>query len=277
MNFPQDIFYTPNTYSTQVDDLKIAFFAPERFFLNKEQLQHIDQIYDDVVSYKNTSGLEEGILPSSGNNETVYLKRKIYGNTFWLFNFLRKEHPFAKARCTLHALKAGIPTPQLLAIGVKMRHGFVKCVYIVVESIPEAVPVLDIFSKPNARARVNLFVEDGTRLLAALHNNGIFHGDLQLHNFFYSNALLFIWNLGDLQKSNGKNVSKKHILKDLTSFGVAIFEEASKHRPILDDFIGFDNIAENLLLSYGEVAQGWIPSCSQLSHGMNKMWSHLHK
>ena len=171
------------------------------------------------------------------------------------------------------AADAGVSTPAVMAIGFRKKGLLIKAAYLAMEAVSDAEEASGIFCRPNARARVGLFIEDSSRLIASLHAAKIFHGNFSLSNFFYRGAVLSLWNPGWLQSWSG-HLSERSILRDLSSLGAAVCTEAAKHRPSLDDFISCDATAELLLAAYSEVAPGWIPPLGHLVRAVEKNCTH---
>lgn len=270
-----DIFMpdaTVKTVEIARNNYQMCFFEPDKFLLTDDELGQLDKIFDGIVTDADgIPGVSCGYLPPMNGHPPVYLKRRIYGPSLRVRNFFRKMAPFRRVLCMELAIQAGIPTPNLLACGHKKSYGSISSVYICMEYVNDAVPVDALFARPDARARVSLFIEDGLRLIASLHKNNFYYSEFSLNSFYYRDAVLSLWNPAWIQYTHGRN-RKKYILNDLTSFGVAVMQEAIKHRPVLDDFIGFDVLAERLVLSYGEIAPGWLPSCAELTHALTKAW-----
>ena len=243
--------------------LKFIFPSPELFTISNDDILRIDDFFDPYIVPDSTPGFWSGLRPETARTPSLYLKKRVYPTGLGLRNLFSRTNPFRRAEWAALAADAGVSTPAVMAIGIRKKGLIIKAVYLVMEAVSNAEEVSDIFCRPNARARIALFIEDSSRLIAALHSAELFHGDFHLSHFYYRGAVLSLWNPGWLQSWSG-HLSERSILRDLGSLGAAICTEAAKHRPALDDFISCDAIAELLLSAYAEVAPGWIPPLGRL-------------
>ena len=249
--------------------LKFFFPVPETFTFSNSDLRHIDDFFEPYITPDDTPGFWSGLRPETDSAPALYLKKRVFSTGFNLRNFFSPASLFRRAEWAARAADAGISTPAVFAIGFRKKGLLVKAAYLAMEAVSDAQEVFDIFCRPNARARVGLFIEDSSRLIASLHAAKIFHGNFSLSNFYYRDAVLSLWNPGWLQSWSG-HLTERSILCDLSSLGAAICAEAAKHRPSLDDFISCDATAELLLAAYAEVAPGWIPPLGRLVRAIEK-------
>ena len=249
--------------------LKFFFPVPETFTFSNSDLRHIDDFFEPYITSDDTPGFWSGLRPETDSAPALYLKKRVFSTGFNLRNFFSPANLFRRAEWAARAADAGISTPAVFAIGFRKKGLLVKAAYLAMEAVSDAEEVSGIFCRPNARARVTLFIEDSSRLIASLHAAKVFHGNFSLANFFYRGAVLSLWNPGWLQSWSG-HLSERSILRDLSSLGAAICTEAAKHRPSLDDFISCDATAELLLTAYAEVAPGWIPPLGHLVRAIEK-------
>ena len=250
-------------------NLKFIFPSPELFTISNEDILRIDDYFEPHITPDAVPGCWSGLRPETDSVPPLYLKKRVYPAGLGLKSFFSMANPFRRAEWAALAADAGISTPAVMAIGFRKKGLLIKAVYLVLEAISDAEEVSGIFCRPNARARVALFIEDSSRLIAALHAAEIFHGNFRLSHFYYRKAVLSLWNPGWLQSWSG-HLNERSILRDLGSLGAAICIEAAKHRPALDDFISCDATAELLLSAYAEVAPGWIPSLGRLVRTIEK-------
>lgn len=249
--------------------LKFFFPVPETFTFSNSDLRHIDDFFEPYITPDDTPGFWSGLRPETDSTPALYLKKRVFSTGFNLRNFFSPTSLYRRAEWAARAADAGISTPAVFAIGFRRKGLLVKTFYLAMEAVSDAEEVSGIFCRPNARARVTLFIEDSSRLIASLHAAKVFHGNFSLANFFYRGAVLSLWNPGWLQSWSG-HLSERSILRDLSSLGAAICTEAAKHRPSLDDFISCDATAELLLTAYAEVAPGWIPPLGHLVRAIEK-------
>ena len=266
--------FTPNGNTplfVKADDgaLKFIFPSPETFTLSNSDILRIDEFFEPYISPDPTPGFWSGLRPETDDMPSLYLKKRVYPTGLGLRNVFSRTNPFRRAEWAALAADAGVSTPAVMAIGYRKKGLIIKAVYLIMEAVSDAEEATAIFCRPNARARVALFIEDSSRLIAALHGAEIFHGDFRLSHFYYRGAVLSLWNPGWLQSWSG-HLSERSILRDLGSLGAAVCAEAAKHRPALDDFISCDATAELLLSAYGEVAPAWIPSLGRLTRAIEK-------
>ena len=248
---------------------KFFFPAPEAFTFSQNDILHIDDFFEPYITPDSTPGFWSGLRPETDSVPALYLKKRVFSTGFSLRNLFSPANLFRRAEWAALATDAGVSTPAVMAIGWRKKGLLVKTVYLAMEAVSDAEEVSGIFCRPNARARVGLFIEDSSRLIASLHAAKIFHGNFGLSNFFYRGAVLSLWNPGWLQSWSG-HLSERSILRDLGSLGAAVCTEAAKHRPSLDDFISCDATAELLLAAYSEVAPGWIPPLGHLVRAIEK-------
>lgn len=249
--------------------MKVLFLHPEKLSMDVNEIGKLDDFFDAAVKEEEVPGVFSGMLPASGNRPALFLKKRVYsGLYFKIRNLFMPLKPFRRAEWAEIAESAGISTPDVLMAGAKIQGGIIHTIYLIMEAVTGTTSLEEIFARPDARARVNLFIEDGSRIIASLHRAQLFHGDFHLSHFYYKGAVLSLWNPGWLQTWSGR-FSEASILRDLASFGRSICECASRHRPALDDFIAHDTVAEQLLLAYAEVAPGYIPSVKKLVYEMN--------
>lgn len=260
---------TPLFVNAANGGLKFVFPSPETFTLPNETILNIDAFFDPYLTEDSVPGCWSGSRPETGGFPPMFLKKRVYPAGLGLKNLFSRTNPFRRAEWAALAADAGVATPHVMAIGMRKKGLLIKTVYLAMEAITDAEEAGSIFGRPNARARVGLFIEDSSRLLASLHAAGIFHGDFQLSHFYYRDAVLSLWNPGWLQSWSG-HLTERSILCDLGSLGAAICVEAAEHRPALDDFISCDATAELLLSAYAEVAPGWIPSLGRLARTIEK-------
>jgi len=249
--------------------LKFMFPIPERFTISNDDVLRIDDFFDPYIAPEALPGFWSGLRPETAQTPALYLKKRVYPAGLGFRNLFSRANPFRRAEWAALAADAGVSTPAVMAIGIRKKGLLIKAVYLVMEAVSDAEEVTDIFCRPNARARVALFIEDSSRLIAALHSAELFHGDFMLPHFYYRGAVLSLWNPGWLRSWSG-HLSERSILRDLGSLGAAICAEAARHRPALDDFISCDATAELLLAAYAEVAPGWIPTLGPLVRTIEK-------
>lgn len=249
--------------------LRFMFPVPERFTISNDDILRIDDFFEPHIMPDALPGFWSGLRPGTDSTPALYLKKRVYPTGLGFRNIFSRTNPFRRAEWAALAADAGVSTPAVLAIGIRKKGLLIKAVYLVMEAISDADEVTDIFCRPNARARVALFIEDSSRLIAALHSAELFHGDFRLAHFYYRDAVLSLWNPGWLQSWSG-HLTERSILRDLASLGAAICIETAKHRPALDDFISCDATAELLLSAYAEVAPGWIPPLGHLVRAIEK-------
>ena len=260
---------TPLIVKANDGALKFIFPAPEVFTISNSDILKIDDFFDPYITPDAAPGFWSGLRPAAESTPQLYLKKRVYPTGLGVKNLFSPNNPLRRAEWAALAADAGVSTPDVMAIGYRKKGLIIKAAYLIMEAIPDAEEVTDIFCRPNARARVGLFIEDSSRLIAALHAAGIIHGNFRLSNFYYRGAVLSLWNPGWLQ-SWECHFSKRSILRDLGSLGAAICAGAAKHRPALDDFISCDATAELLLAAYSEVAPGWIPPLGHLVRTVEK-------
>ena len=260
---------TPMFVNADNGALQFVFPSPELFTLPNDAILRIDDFFDPHIKPDSVPGFWSGLRPKTDAMPPLYLKKRVYPTGLGLRNIFSRSNPFRRAEWAALVADAGVSTPAVMAIGMRKKGLLIKAVYLVMEAVSDAEEAADIFCRPNARARVGLFIEDSSRLIAALHAAGIIHGNFRLSNFYYRDAVLSLWNPGWLQ-SWECHFSKRSILRDLGSLGAAICVEAAKHRPALDDFISCDATAELLLAAYAEVAPGWIPPLGHLVRAIEK-------
>ena len=260
---------TPLFVNAADGGLRFIFPVPESFTISNSDILRIDDFFDPYITPDSVPGFWSGLRPETEQTPALYLKKRVYPTGLSLRNLFSRMNPFRRAEWAALAADAGVSTPAVMAIGIRKKGLLIKAVYLVMEAISDAEEVTDIFCRPNARARVALFIEDSSRLIAALHSAELFHGDFRLSHFYYRGAVLSLWNPGWLQSWSG-HLTERSILRDLGSLGAAICTEAANHRPALDDFISCDAIAELLLSAYAEVAPGWIPPLGRLIRTIEK-------
>ena len=249
--------------------IKFVFPAPELFTIPNSEILRIDEFFDPYITPDSEPGFWSGLRPETDGMPPLYLKKRVYPTGLGLRNLFSRSNPFRRGEWAARAADAGVSTPAVMAVGMRKKGLIIKTAYLVMEAVSDAEELTDIFCRPNARARIGLFIEDSSRLIAALHAAGIIHGNFQLSNFYYRGAVLSLWNPGWLH-SWECHFSKRSILNDLGSLGAAICSESAKHRPALDDFISCDATAELLLSAYAEVAPGWIPPLGSLTRTIEK-------
>ena len=264
---------TPLVVKADNGALKFIFPAPETFTISNSDILHIDDFFDPYVTPDAAPGFWSGLRPETDSAPALYLKKRVFSTGFGLRNFFSPTNLFRRAEWAALAADAGVSTPAVMAIGFRKKGLLIKAAYLAMEAVSDAEEASGIFCRPNARARVGLFIEDSSRLIASLHAAKIFHGNFRLSNFFYRGAVLSLWNPGWLQSWSG-HLSERSILRDLGSLGAAVCTEAAKHRPSLDDFISCDATAELLLAAYSEVAPGWIPPLGHLVRAVEKNCTH---
>ena len=255
--------HTPLFVKADNGSLKFIFPMPDIFTISNDDILRIDDFFDPYIAPDILPGFWSGLRPETAQTPALYLKKRIYPVGLGLRNLFSRTNPFRRAEWAALAADAGVSTPAVRAIGFRKKGPLIKTVYLLLEAISDAEEVTDIFCRPNARARVALFIEDSSRLIASLHSARLFHGDYRLEHFYYRGAVLSLWNPGWLRSWSG-HLSERSILRDLGSLGAAVCIEAAKHRPALDDFISCDATAELLLSAYAEVAPGWIPPLGHL-------------
>ena len=260
---------TPLIVKADHGTLKFFFPVPELFTFSDSDLLHIDDFFEPYIMPDAAPGFWSGLRPETESTPPLYLKKRVFSTGISLRNIFSPANLFRRAEWAALAADAGVSTPAVLAIGWRKKGLLVKAVYLAMEAVSDAEEVSGIFCRPNARARVGLFIEDSSRLIASLHAAKIFHGNFSLSNFYYRDAVLSLWNPGWLQSWSG-HLTERSILCDLGSLGAAICAEAAKHRPSLDDFISCDATAELLLSAYAEVAPGWIPPLGHLVRSIEK-------
>ena len=260
---------TPMFVKAKGGELRFVFPVPGVFTISNDDILRIDEFFDPYIAPDAIPGFWSGLRPETGSIPPLYLKKRIYPTGLGLRNLFSPTNPFRRAEWAALAADAGVSTPAVMAIGMKKKGLLIKAVYLVMEAVSDAEEAIDIFCRPNARARVALFIEDSSRLIASLHAAGIIHGSFRLSNFYYKGAVLSLWNPGWLQ-SWSVHFSKPSILRDLGSLGASVCIEAARHRPVLDDFISCDATGELLLSAYAEVAPGWIPSLGRLVRAIEK-------
>ena len=260
---------TPLFVNAANGGLKFVFPSPETFTLPNETILNIDEFFDPYITEDSVPGCWSGSRPETGGFPPMFLKKRVYPAGLGLKNLFSRTNPFRRAEWAALAADAGVATPHVMAIGMRKKGLLIKTVYLAMEAITDAEEAGSIFGRPNVRARVGLFIEDSSRLLASLHAAGIFHGDFRLSHFYYRDAVLSLWNPGWLQSWSG-HLTERSILRDLASLGAAVCIEAAKHRPALDDFISCDATAELLLAAYSEVAPRWIPHLGHLVRAIEK-------
>ena len=246
---------TPMFVNAANGALKFVFPSPELFTIPNADILRIDEFFDPYITPDNDPGSWSGLRPETDDMPALYLKKRVYPTGLGLRNLFSLSNPFHRAEWAARAADAGVSTPAVMAVGMRKKGIIIKTAYLLMAAVSDAEEVTDIFCRPNARARIGLFIEDSSRLIAALHAAGIIHGNFQLSNFYYRGAVLSLWNPGWLH-SWECHFSKRSILRDLGSLGAAICSESAKHRPALDDFIPCDATAELLLSAYAEVAPG---------------------
>ena len=261
--------HTPLFVNADNGSLKFIFPEPDSFTISNDDVLRIDDFFDPYITPDDLPGFWSGLRPETALTPALYLKKRIYPVGLGLRNIFSRSNPFRRAEWAALAADAGVSTPAVMAIGFRKKGLLIKAVYLVMEAVSDAEEVSAIFCRPNARARVALFIEDSSRLIAALHSAELFHGDFRLAHFYYRGAVLSLWNPGWLQSWSG-HLTERSILRDLASLGAAVCIEAARHRPALDDFISCDATAELLLAAYAEVAPGWIPHLGHLVRAIEK-------
>jgi tRNA A-37 threonylcarbamoyl transferase component Bud32 len=260
---------TPMFVNAGNGSIRFVFPTPEVFTIPNSDILRIDDFFDPHIKPDSVPGFWSGLRPETGDMPPLYLKKRVYPTGLGLRNVFSRTNPFRRAEWAAQVADAGISTPAVMAVGMKKKGLLIKTAYLVLEAVSDAEEVSDIFCRPNARARIGLFIEDSSRLIASLHAAKVFHGDFRLSHFYYRGAVLSLWNPGWLRSWSG-HLSERSILRDLGSLGAAICSESAKHRPALDDFISCDATAELLLSAYAEVAPGWIPPLGHLVRAVEK-------
>lgn len=267
---------TPLFVNADNGALRFMFPVPERFTISNDDVLRIDDFFDPYVAPDALPGFWSGLRPETLQTPALYLKKRVYPTGLGFRNIFSRANPFHRAEWAARAVDAGVSTPAVLAIGFRRKGLLIKAVYLVMEAVSDAEEVTDIFCRPNARARIALFIEDSSRLIAALHSAELFHGDFRLSHFYYRGAVLSLWNPGWLHSWSG-HLTERSILRDLGTLGAAICIEAAKHRPALDDFISCDATAELLLAAYSEVAPRWIPPLGHLVRVIEKSCAQMRR
>jgi serine/threonine protein kinase len=187
---------TPGIRGWTVADLDEAALAP--------LLAHLDQLFSHpdarVLKQSASSAVVEMDLLVAGALRQVIFKRfSVKGRSGALASLIR---PGSGLRSWVlgHGLRfRGLPTPRPLALWHRTRWGMVREAYLLMEKVPEAVPlarfVRDLAGLPpgEGRSRLRLLIEETASVVRMLHERNLSHRDLKAANLLVSPAG---WTMG---------------------------------------------------------------------------------
>lgn len=248
---------------------RFLFPDPQAFSLRPDSIDSLDDAFLGAELLKDERGVRAAIVHLEG--QEVFLKRVLFPKIPLRYLF-RHARVFRVGRFAERILEAGIPTPRMLAAG-ELRSGLrLQKAWLIEEAVRDAIPVSDLFSRPDAPARIAIYIEDCGRVAASFHRAGFYHGDLNQSNLHYRGAALSVWDL-DTVRFFRRGVPERLIVRDLTRIAVETCRSAlASGQEQLLPFADFGMVAGRLLESYVEVGPDVLPSLNSLLESMRRRW-----
>ncbi len=254
----------------RIGDARFLFPNPLEFSMCPATVESLEETFQGATLLKDTPNVRAAIVKLEGRE--VFLKRIIFPRIPLRYLF-RHARVFRMERFAELIRNAGIPTPRMLAAG-ELRKGLrLLRAWLVEEAVRDAEPVRDLFLRPDAAARIAIYIEDCGRVAAAFHRAKLYHGDLNQSNLHYRGAVLSVWDL-DTVRYCRRGVPKRLIVRELTRIAVEICAAAlHSGQDQLKPFANFRAVAGKLMESYIEVAPDALPALEELLESMRRRWA----
>jgi len=262
--------------------VKTVRSGPYRFALPPGPVQDYlaEHIADIDAMMRNGSRMKTSV-ESSAAVCTLPCGRKLFikrnGNRGLWFSVRYSFIPARVFRAALAAErveKAGVMTPHVLAAGEKRRAHVLLCGYLVTDAVTDACDLMAYVEKdPGAPAGMPALIQDAARVAAALHRNGVYHGDLKLVNLYRTDgsSSCGVWDLDSAQMFPGE-VPHRLIVRELGRIVSSIVIFAERNPAFPDGFFNLNRITCDLLEAYSGKAGKPGPAPSEVMDAARTRW-----
>ena len=211
--------------------------------------------------------------------KSIFVKRNgVNSLKFAVRYFFLPARVFRAALAAVRIEEAGVPTPRVFAVGEKRRARFLLAGYLVTEAVDACDLMSYVIDRPDAPAGIPAIVRKAAHVAAALHDHGIYHGDLKLVNLYRTgdSAPCGVWDLDSAQLFSGE-VPHKLAVRELGRIVSSILIFAEQNPAFSDDFFDLGRIARDLLDAYSSAAKTAAPSLSEIMDAARTHWLNKRK
>ena len=134
--------------------------------------------------------------------QRIFVKRNgVSSLKFVVRYFFLPARVFRAALAAVRFEEAGVPTPRVFAVGEKRRARFLLAGYLITEAADACDLMTYVINRPDAPAGMPAVIREVAHVAAALHDHGIYHGDLKLVNLYRTDddAPCGVWDLDSAQ------------------------------------------------------------------------------
>ena len=209
------------------------------------------------------------------DGKKIFIKRNSNrGFGFTVKYFFIPARVFRAALAARHVEEAGVMTPRVLAAGEKRRAHILLAGYLVTDAVTDAYDMMTyVIGRPDAPGGMPGIIREAARIAAALHDHGIYHGDLKLVNLYRmaDDEPCGIWDLDSAQLFPG-DVPHGLVVRELGRIvsSVLIFAEQNKSFP--DGFFDLDQVTRDLLDAYSSAAKTATPTRAEVMDAARTHW-----
>ena len=244
-----------------------------------EHFPEIDAMIGEGLRKKNSVESSASVFELPGGRK-VFLKRNgIVSLKFVVRYFFIPARVFRAALAAQRVEEAGIPTPHVLAAGEKRRAHFLLDGYLITDAVTDACDLMTyVIERPDAPGGMPAVIRETARAAAALHNHGIYHGDLKLVNLYRTgdNAPCGVWDLDSAQLFPGE-VPHELVVRELGRIVSSVLIFAEQNPAFPDAFFNLDRVAQDLLDAYASTAKAAAPAHAEVTDAARTRWLNKRK
>ncbi len=260
-----------NTVKTiRTGNIRFVFPYPERFEMQPDDILTLENILEDSeISRRRREIRKNGIAEISGSR--VFVKHTVYPELPLNYMF-RPARSFRCRKMYDLVSAAGISSPQVFGAGERRAGLRLYESWVIFEAIEDAGKIAEIFRAAFSAEPVDRFIAESAEIAARLHLAGIYHGDMNLNNFYYRNSILSLWDLDTLRNfSFTGTVPVRLVIRELGRLAAEIFRYALLgNAGFSADEKQLRSVAEKLLTVYAAAGAHRIPSVCSLTASAKK-------
>jgi hypothetical protein len=244
-----------------------------------ERFSGIDDLIRDGSRMKTSVESCAAVFTLPGGKKIFIKRNSNRGLGFTVKYFFIPARVFRAALAASRVEEAGIRTPRVLAAGEKRRAHILLAGYIITDAVTDAYDLMRyVITRPDAPEGMPALIRDAARIAAALHDHGIYHGDLKLVNLYRTSdhEPCGIWDLDSAQLFAEK-VPRGLVVRELGRIVSSILIFAEQNPSFPDAFFSLDRVTQDLLDAYSSAAKTAVPAPSEVMEAARTHWLNKRK